>query len=312
MNLRQLKYFVKVVESGNMTRAAEQLHVAQPALGMQIRQIEEDLGVALLVRHSRGVEPTQAGVLLYNRALAILKLVEDTHREVSASGRDRSESIRLGMTPTLMMMVGSEIAVNVRERVPQVFLSLAEDMSHILVDALTHGDIDFALAFDVPDAPQFIRTALYQEDLVLVVQMQPGTMKGQPVDFFEAMEESLVMPESGDSVRNHVMIAARELGLEPKVKFEVRSIPAIKSLIRRGIVAGILPFGSVMEEVRDGSLDARPIVSPNLRRTLFLASASHRDRFKNELALTGVIRLSLNVLTDLMGSLAHPLPPRET
>ena len=69
MNLRQLRYFVSVVEAGNMTRAAEQLHVAQTALGMQIRQIEEDLGVALLVRHSRGVEPTKAGSLLHARAL---------------------------------------------------------------------------------------------------------------------------------------------------------------------------------------------------------------------------------------------------
>ena len=68
MNLRQLKYFVGVVEAGNMTRAAEQLHVAQTALGMQIRQLEEDLGVALLVRHSRGVEPTKAGALLLARA----------------------------------------------------------------------------------------------------------------------------------------------------------------------------------------------------------------------------------------------------
>ena len=68
MNLRQLRYFVSVVETGSMTRAAEQLHVAQTALGMQIRQIEEDLGVALLVRHSRGVEPTKAGRLLHERA----------------------------------------------------------------------------------------------------------------------------------------------------------------------------------------------------------------------------------------------------
>ena len=70
MNLRQLKYFIGVVEAGNMTRAAERLHVAQTALGMQIRQIEEELGVPLLVRHSRGVEPTKAGKLLHARALA--------------------------------------------------------------------------------------------------------------------------------------------------------------------------------------------------------------------------------------------------
>jgi LysR family nitrogen assimilation transcriptional regulator len=69
--LRQLKYFVAIVEAGNMTRAAEQLHVAQTALGMQIRQLEEGLGVALLIRHSRGVEPTKAGRLLHARAVSI-------------------------------------------------------------------------------------------------------------------------------------------------------------------------------------------------------------------------------------------------
>src|SRR5512144_3221536 len=99
MNLRQLKYFVGVIDAGNMTRAAEQLHVAQTALGMQIRQLEEDLGIALLVRHSRGVEPTKAGKLLYSRALDILKLVEETRDEVSAAERGDSEAIRFGITP---------------------------------------------------------------------------------------------------------------------------------------------------------------------------------------------------------------------
>src|SRR3954462_7731667 len=113
MNLRQLRYFVSVVEAGNMTRAAEQLHVAQTALGMQIRQIEEDLGVALLVRHSRGVEPTKAGKLLYARAMDILKLVEQTRIEVSASEHEDSEAIRFGITPALMLIAGTELTLAV-------------------------------------------------------------------------------------------------------------------------------------------------------------------------------------------------------
>ena len=116
MNLRQLKYFVGVIEAGNMTRAAEQLHVAQTALGMHIRQLEEDLGVALLVRHSRGVEPTKAGSLLHARAIAILKLVEETRNEVKSCERENSEAIRLGITPALMLVCGTEIALTVRER----------------------------------------------------------------------------------------------------------------------------------------------------------------------------------------------------
>src|SRR5262245_45274960 len=108
MNLRQLKYFVGVVEAGNMTRAAEQLHVAQTALGMQIRQLEEDLGVALLVRHSRGVEPTKAGSLLHTRAISILKEVEEARKDVRACEREDSEAIRLGITPALMLVCGTE------------------------------------------------------------------------------------------------------------------------------------------------------------------------------------------------------------
>src|SRR5262245_7516701 len=133
MNLRQLKYFVTVVDAGNMTRAAEELHVAQTALGMQIRQLEEDLGVALLVRHSRGVEPTKAGSLLHSRALTILKLVEETRKDVTASERENSETIRFGITPALMLVIGPEIALTVREQSPQIFLSVVEAMSHVLV-----------------------------------------------------------------------------------------------------------------------------------------------------------------------------------
>src|SRR5687768_17244234 len=132
MNLRQLTYFVGVVDAGNMTRAAEQLHVAQTTLGMQIRQMEEDLGVALLVRHSRGVEPTKAGALLYARAISILKLVEETRRAVSECERGESETIRFGITPALMMAIGTELTLTVRQKLPQVFLSLMEAMSHVL------------------------------------------------------------------------------------------------------------------------------------------------------------------------------------
>src|SRR4051812_30414437 len=181
MNLRQLRYFVSVVEAGNMTRAAEQLHVAQTALGMQIRQIEEDLGVALLIRHSRGVEPTKAGKLLHARALDILKLVEETRKEVSAAERDNSEVIRFGITPALMLIAGTELALTVRQNLPHVFLSVVEAMSHVLIESLTRGDVDFILSYDVPDQPQFYRTALLEDDLVLVTQ--PGTGKSGSIAF---------------------------------------------------------------------------------------------------------------------------------
>lgn len=305
MNLRQLKYFLSVVDAGNMTRAAEQLHVAQTALGMQIRQLEESLGVPLLVRHSRGVEATKAGAILRERAIAILELVEETRKEVSASQQIKAEHIRVGTTPALMMIVGTEIALTAREQLPHVSLSLVEAMSHVLAETLGRGEVDFILCYDVPELSQFTRTAILQDDLVLVTL--PGDKPGQPVLFAEVLDQTLAMPEEGDTVRTAVARAARDMGRELKVAYEVRSIPAMKNLVSRGAAASVLPYFSVIDEVRDGKLDARQIVSPSVRRTLFLASSRQRKPLKNEAGLTSAIRSSLRIVIDALGPLAHPL-----
>lgn len=310
MNLRQLRYFVKIVELGNMTRAAESLYVAQPALGMQIRQLEEDLGVALLIRHSRGVEPTSAGTLLHTRALEILERVDRARQDVVAHGQQGSEAIRLGLTPMLMLVIGPDIVVNLRDRVPQVFLSVVEEMSHVLVDSLARGEIDFCLAYDVPETPQVVRTPLLREDLVLVTL--PSPRKGQAVTAAEVFDETLALPESGDTIRELIVRTARELCVEPKIAFEVRSVSGIRNLILRGAAAGVLPYGSVVDEVRDGKLEARPIVSPSLRRTLYLAAFARRVPFRYEPALERVVRASLTGLTDVLGPLVHPVSPEET
>lgn len=305
MNLRQLRYFVSVVDAGNMTRAAEQLHVAQTALGMQIRQIEEDLGVALLLRHSRGVEPTKAGRLLYDRARTILNLVEEARRDVAACDREESETIRFGITPALMPIVGTELALTVREQLPQVLLRMVEAMSHVQVEMLLRGEVDFILGYDVPDLPQRSRVALLQDDLVLVTL--PGPRKGEPVAFVEALEESLAMPEEGDSVRNAVTRHARELGLELKIAYEVRSLSAMKSLVTRGAASSILPYASVADEVAAGKLDARRVVTPAIRRTLFLASSREARSFRNEAGLARAVRSSLKGHLEMLGPLAEPL-----
>ena len=305
MNLRQLKYFVGIVEAGNMTRAAEQMHVAQTALGMQMRQLEDDLGVCLLVRHSRGIEPTRAGTLLYKRALAILRQIDEAREEVANCDKESSEAIRLGITPALMLSVGTELALTVRETLPQVQLSLREAMSHVLFETLARGEVDFILCYDVPDTPQVSRLALLQDDLVLVTK--PGPQGPAPIPFVEALKQQLAMPEGGDTVRQAVLRIASDLGIEVKIAYEVRSISAMKSLVTRGAADSILPAFAVLDEVRDGTLMARPIVSPPVRRTLFLASSKQRSPFRNGPGLTDAVRVSLQGMVDLLGPLAHPL-----
>ena len=228
MNFRQLNYFVRVIDAGNITRAAEQLNVAQPALGMQIKQLEEELGVALLVRHSRGIEPTAVGATLYDRAIAILRLIDEARQEITASGGRAVEPLRFGMTPSLMQIVGAELALQMGESAPDVLLSLSEEISHLLIDTLHRGELDMILAYEVPDEAGYWKRALYQEDLVLVTSS--AAQKGVPISFAQVLEQTLVLPEPRDSVRALVDQKARELGLELKVGHEIRSIPGLKTM----------------------------------------------------------------------------------
>jgi LysR family nitrogen assimilation transcriptional regulator len=303
LNLRQLKYFVGVVDAGNMTRAADQLHVAQTALGMQIKQLEADLGVALIVRHSRGIEPTTAGKLLYERALEILKLIDDTRNQVIAVESDPNETIRLGITPALMAAIGPDIALAVREGMPQVFLSMAEAMSHVLTGMLERGEVDFILGYDTPDQPQFSRVALMQDDLFLVTKPNGGSKR--TINFGQAIQGDLAMPEAGDAVRNAVLRVAKELGLELKVAYEVRSVSAMKSLVLRGEAVSVLPLFSVAEEVHSGKLGALQIKAPAVSRTLYVTSLRQAATFRNSDRLTDTIRRSLQAMIERLRPIAQ-------
>ncbi len=305
MNLRQLRYFAQVVDSGSMTRAAELLRVAQPALGMQIKQLEEELGVALLLRHSRGVAVTAAGRKLHARAQVILQLVEEARQEALAAAVSVSECLRLGLTPSLMQMIGAEVALRIAERAPDVALSLSEEMSHLLIETLRRGELDMILAYDVPVDAGGWRRPLYSEDLVFVTAGAGGM--GQPIPFPAVMEAVLVLPEARDSVRALVERTATEMGIDLRVAHEIRSIPGIKAMIRRGIASGVLPYGTVMPDVQAGLLTCRPIIAPALRRTLCLAGSRQAGELRNIQRIDAVIDEVVAILARLMGALGQRL-----
>jgi LysR family transcriptional regulator, nitrogen assimilation regulatory protein len=303
MNLRQLKYFIGVVDAGNMTRAAETLHVAQTALSTQIRQLEEDLKVTLLFRHSRGIEPTQAGRALYARGTALLKQVEEIRRDVSAIGSDATELVRFGITPALMLSLGPDLIKQIQDSVPSISLRLVEAMSHVMIESVLADQLDYALCYDAPDNDWLQRTAFLQEQLVCVAT--PGRWCERNVALADVLDETLAMPEATDTVRLVIAKAAREIGAELKVAYEVRSISAMKGLARRGTAVCVLPFAAVADEVADGTLAAHPIVMPSVMRTLYLVASAQRPRLRCDAAVSAAVRVSLDRLIDLLGPLAH-------
>ena len=202
-----------------------------------------------------------------------------------------------------MAAIGPEIALGTKERVSQVNSSMAEAMSHVLTGMLDRNEVDLILGYDVPDGPQFARTALMQDDLFLVTK--PSGDQERTIAFAQAITKDLAMPETGDMVRNAVARGAKELGHELKIAYEVRSVSAMKNLVLRGVATSILPLFSVADEVRAGVLEAKRITAPAVPRDLYLASARQRGTFRNTDALAETIRRSLEVMITRLEPIAQ-------
>lgn len=305
INLRQLQYFARIVETGNITRAAEQLFVAQPALGMQIRQLEQELGVGLLSRHSRGVSPTRAGQILYERACEILRLIDETERQVAAAGRLEREGIVLGLTNGFTNLVGRDLVKQSRRDLPAVKLSLVEERSVVLVDALERHEIDIALAYEVHERPGVLRVPLVEEELLFV--SAAGEHAGGPalddtIEFSELATHGLVLPGKRDGVREQVLATAKRLALDLNVTLDVSSISMMKNMVAHGDAAAVMPYGNAIDDIERGRLAGRRIANPVLKRTLYLVRSLRRAPFRYEDEF-------LELLSDICRQFAERLGP---
>ncbi|ETF01561.1 transcriptional regulator [Advenella kashmirensis W13003] len=307
MNLRQLRYFTRIVETGNITRAAEQLYVAQPALGMQVRQLEQDYGVSLLVRHPRGVRTTRAGQLLYERACEILRLVDDTERLVKAQGRFEMEAIMLGLTNGFMNIVGRDLILLAKKELQGVKLGVVEERSIVLIDALERHEIDLALAYEVHERPGMIRVPLLEEEMLFVygAENSNGRLHDKPIAFSEMAKYELVLPGQRDGVREQLFTAAKRRAIELNVILDVSSVSMMKRMVAAGDAAAVMPYGNAIEHVELGLLNARRIADPALSRTLYLVRSITRASFKHEEALLDLLAQIVQAYIARLGSLAN-------
>lgn len=313
INLRQLRYFTRIVEAGSITRAAEQLFVAQPALGMQIKQLEEDLGVELLQRHSRGASATRAGHVLYERACEILRLVEDTERQVAAAGRFATQSIVLGLTNGFVNLAGRDLMLQARQTLPGVKLEIVEERSLVLMDALERHEIDVALAYEVHERPSLMRVPLLEEEMLFVTK-GAGTRNGQPdtpIEFSELVQQELVLPRQRDGVRQQLLATAKRMALELRIVEDVSSIAMMKEMVAQGDAASVMPYGNAVDDIEQGRLCGRRIVNPTVKRTLYLVRSLARAAFEHEEAVLALLSSSVSQVVQRLGPLAVRLEPLE-
>lgn len=303
MRLRQLELFVRVCELGSISRTAERFHIAQPALGQQIRGLERDFGADLITRHSRGVRPTAAGRVVLAMAREILARVEQARTELRSGAQPRT--VTVGLSPSLAAMLAGRILSEGAARLPGVTLRLVEELSHVLAEWAGMGRLDLALAYNAPHDSHLHRTALLQEELFLVTAPPaPAT----PITLRNVLTAKLALPGAADSVRRTVEAAVSSLGLTLAVSFELESMTAIKQVVGAGLAVTVLPWGTARRELETGELVARPITEPVLLRTLYLLEPrEHEEKAAADL----LKRTAAGLLEDTAGRF-RAAPPRQS
>ena len=167
-DLRLIRYFVTVAEEGNVTRAAERLHIAQPSLSAAIQQLEGQLGVQLVVRVGRRIEITPAGELLRERGRELLEHAETVAGEVRERHQAGAARLTLGVSPTARFGVAHRLLVACTTEVPAVMLYTSEDTTGALLRAVARGRLDLAITFCAPDPPPGVELILLDEEAAIV------------------------------------------------------------------------------------------------------------------------------------------------
>jgi len=212
----------------------------------------------------------------------------------------------LGMPPSLMLLLGPDILIEARRQLPGVSLSLVEERSVVLLDAIDRGQIDVAFAWNVAERADLQRIALLEEDLLLVTSpdtiMEPG-----PVSLAQALNFELVIAGERGIIRNIVQGEARRLGLAMRLAYEVHSISSMKALIGRSGGATIMPYSLAPREIDSGGLVARRIERPSITRTLYMVRPLKRPGFTHEEAVLAFLDALGGKTLAAMEPYARPL-----
>lgn len=297
MDLRQLRYFRVIAEEGSISAASQILSVAQPALSLHIRNMEEHLGTKLFTRQARGVSLTEAGKVLLRRARMVLDEVariEDDIRNLSTSP---TGDVRLGLPGTIGGILSVPLVLAVKEALPRVRLTISDAMSGFVLNWLREGLIDIAVLYMPAQDRQFESDLLLSEELVLLA---PKTI-ALPADVIPTTLENLplILPSPVHGLRRLLDDWAQKHGINLKAEVELDSYSNIKSLVERGVGCSILPLHALTENVHDGDLQLASFKRHSLRRNVYLVrSRSGQSSHATE----AVAKLTHRVVAELVQS----------
>jgi len=266
VTLRQLRYFDALARHGHFGRAAEACAISQPALSMQIKELEDTLGGMLLERSARQVALTRFGEDLARRARDILRSVDELGDFARAS-RDRlAGRLRIGLIPTIAPYLLPRIIANLTRMHPELDIQVRETLTPKLIRELAEGRLDTAIVALPVSEPSLTEVALFSENFLLV---RPRKDEGTPVPSREMLREMrLLLLEEGHCFRDQALSFCKTQSSRPRELLDANSLSTLVQMVSSGIGVTLIPEMAVPVETRSASVSVARFKNPQPSRTI--------------------------------------------
>lgn len=296
MELRQLRYFVRIIETGSMGSAAQDLDIGVSALSQQMSRLENELAIRLLQRTSRGVTPTNAGLAFYSQAQLALRHADDAilaAREARLSGH-----VSVRMAPSTASILGIPFIHAMQENYADVRLHVVESLSGNLERMINTRQIDLAVVFQKDKILRWSARPILEEQLFLIgSHALLAALPDNPITPEQLAGIPLIMPSQGHGLRGRLDAVCQEHALNVEIVAEIDGLALLMRAVRDGLGATLQP-GAAISHLDNDALRVIGVHNPVLSRPNFLVSLSDDELTPAGLAARVVLTKVMRQLVD--------------
>jgi LysR family nitrogen assimilation transcriptional regulator len=268
LDTMRMRYFTVIAQLGSLTRASGQLGVAQPALSLHMRTLEEQLGTQLLNRTSRGVSLTEAGETLLSHTKSILRAIEQAEHATREQAEHPTGDVVLGILSSLSPALGIPVLEECKRRFPRIRLMVSEGDSQTLRSALDNRSYD--LAVTLGDVAKPSATRLFQEALYVVGPADYFPQPNTTMQLADALKLPLILPSQRHGIRIILERNATIMGIPLNIAWTIEGVESTKAAVRSGFGLSILGRGAIHADTMAGHLSSARISDASVSRLLVL------------------------------------------
>lgn len=300
MDIRQLRTILAIAETGSLTRAAELLHIVQPALSRQLRQLEDELGAQLFERNRLGMELTEPGRRFLDQVRSSLQTLDRAKADILTSASGLSGTVAIGLLPSLASALAAPLVTSLRRQYPDLRVRIATGFTHALKDWLEHGVVDICLMGDYQHSDLLDARPVFRESLHIVGLPGSGLRPDEPVTLASAAHMPLIVPAGSQGLRHLIDRACTIIGTHLNVVAESDDTTIQLELIERGVGFAVLPIVAFASALIAGKVSAAPVIKPELHRTVIVCHPVFKKNSQAASVLEAELMKHLRPLADAL------------